>query len=81
MRVAAIGGETTGWAIQLDAPRVIHGNEVRLLEVDSRPEQWQPYEGKRVEATGMIVFRQGIERGRWPVLEVESLREISPPDS
>jgi hypothetical protein len=80
-RIAAIGGETTGWAIRLDKPKVIQGSEIQLLEVNSRPERWQPYEGKRVEATGVIVFRQGVERGRWPVLEVEFLREIPPPDS
>ncbi len=79
-RVAAIGGETTGWAIRLDEPMEIDGKQIRLLDVDSQTGPWSQLDEKHVEASGRIVYRQGIERGGWPVLEVESMREAPPPD-
>ncbi|MCL6481125.1 MAG: hypothetical protein K6U02_05300 [Firmicutes bacterium] len=81
VRVVAIGGETTGWALQLETPLKLEGQTVHELEVNSQPERWAGSEEKRVEARGRIRWRQGIERGRWPVLEIESLRELSVPDS
>jgi hypothetical protein len=81
VRVVAIGGETTGWALQLEAPLKLEGQTVRELEVNSRPERWAGSEDKWVEARGRITWRRGVERGRWPVLEIESLRELSVPDS
>lgn len=35
-RVMAIGGESTGWTIQLDSEAAIDGNQVNSIEVDSR---------------------------------------------
>ncbi len=32
-------------------------------------------ENKRVETTGYLVIREGVERQFWPVLEAESLKE------
>ncbi|MCL6565414.1 MAG: hypothetical protein K6U09_03225 [Acidobacteriia bacterium] len=81
VRVAAIGGETTGWAIQLEAPLEMDGQTLHELEVNSQPERWADFEEKRVEASGRITWRRGVERGRWPVLEIESLRELSALDS
>ncbi len=81
VRVVAIGGETTGWAIQLDTPLKLEGQSVRELEVNSRPERWASSEDKRVEARGRITWRRGVERGRWPVLEIEFLQELPVPGS
>ncbi len=74
-RVVGIGGESTGWAIQLDPPVEIDGRTVTLLEIDHKPERWRQLENKHVEATGRLTFRKGVERQFWPVLEVETLKE------
>jgi len=75
-RVAAIGGETTGWAIRLDKPLELEGKTYEMLEVSADANKLTPHEEKRVEATGRVVWRQGVERGRWPLLEIASLKEI-----
>ena len=77
-RVAAIGAETTGWAIELDAPLTVEGQQLTRIEISGDSERWNELGGKRVEATGRIVFRQGVERGRYPVLEVQTIREAQP---
>ncbi len=81
VRVVAIGGETTGWAIQLESPLELEGQTLHELEVNSQPERWADFEQKRVEAHGHITWRRRVERGRWPVLEIESVRELPAPDS
>lgn len=73
--VMAIGGETTGWAIELEKPLEVEGKQLRQIEIDGDRSRWPSLEGKTVEARGKIAFRQGIERGRYPILQVESLRE------
>ena len=77
-RVAAIGAETTGWAIQLDAPLTVEGNELRRIEIYGDEKRWSHLAEKKVEATGKISFREGIERGRYPVLEVQTIQEAQP---
>jgi len=77
-QVAAIGAETTGWAIELDAPLTVEGQQLTRIEISGDSERWNELGGKRVEATGRIVFRQGVERGRYPVLEVQTIREAQP---
>lgn len=81
VRVVAIGGETTGWAIQLESPLELEGKTLLELEVNSQPERWANFEEKRVEAHGHITWRRGVERGRWPLLEIESLQELPAPNS
>lgn len=73
-RVAAIGGETTGWALRLDEPAECGEKVTKLLEVAAAEETLAPLEEQHVEAAGRIVWRTGVERGRWPVLQIESLR-------
>jgi len=38
-RVMAIGGESTGWAIQLDSEAAIDGKQVNSIEVASTPDR------------------------------------------
>jgi hypothetical protein len=77
-RVAAIGAETTGWAIQLDAPLTVEGNDLRRIEIYGNEKRWSQLAERSVEATGKISFREGIERGRYPVLEVQTIQEAQP---
>jgi heat shock protein HslJ len=75
-RVVAIGGESTGWGIQLDAPMSFGGKQVQHVELAfAKTDQLNKLVNKRVEVTGTITRRQGPERGERPVLEVTSIRE------
>jgi len=74
-RVAAIGGETTGWVIQLDSPtELLDFLEVGQIGVVSggRLEQLM---NSHVLAHGAITWRQGIERDRYPVMVIDWIRK------
>jgi hypothetical protein len=73
-RVVGIGGETTGWAIRLDRPTNVRGKELRSIEVIGNARDLLKLQDKRVEASGQIVVRHGVERGEWSVLEISALK-------
>jgi hypothetical protein len=75
VRVVGIGGESTGWAIRLDSEIKIEGKSVRSIEIAGQSAELAKLATKRVEATGTIVFRRGVERGQWPVLEISTIQE------
>jgi len=76
LRVVGIGGESTGWAIELDEPVQMSGETIRQVDVNQDPTRWRAFENQRVEAIGQLTIRQGIERQFWPVLEVETVEEV-----
>ena len=69
--VAAVGGETTGWSIRVDATG-------ELLEIDVAPvrESAAALAGTRVEASGFVTTRRYTERGIVSVLVVTSVRAV-----
>ncbi len=76
-RVMAIGGESTGWAIELDTAMIIDGKQVHSIEVTSQnPQKLDRLENKHVQASGKISHVQGVERGERTILEVSSIREV-----
>jgi len=76
-RVMAIGGESTGWAIQLDSETTIGGKQVASIEVDdSNAERLQKLADKHVKATGTLSRRQGVETGERLILVVSSMKEV-----
>lgn len=76
-RVMAIGGESTGWAIQLDSETTIGGKRAESIEVDyPNTERLQKLADKHVKATGMLSHRQGVETGERLVLVVSSMKEV-----
>ena len=76
-RVMAIGGESTGWAIQLDSETTIDGKRVGFLEVDySNTEKLEKLADKHVKATGALSHRRGVETGERLVLVVSSMKEV-----
>ncbi len=76
-RVMAIGGESTGWAIQLDSETSIDGKRVDSLEVDySNTERLERLADKHVKATGTLSHRKGVETGERLVLVVSSMKEV-----
>src|SRR5215470_15300592 len=75
-RVMAIGAESTGWAIQLDSPVTIDGKQLDSIEVQSRKKKkLEALVDKRVEATGKITQRHGVETGDRSILVIFSIKE------
>jgi hypothetical protein len=74
----AIGGESTGWAIQLDSEANIDGKRVRTIEIAS-PEsrKLEDLQNKRVRAAGKISRRNGVETGSRSVLDISSIEEAA----
>ena len=77
VRVAGIGGETTGWAIELDSEIEARGERVKSIEVSGNRREFARLENKHVKAMGRLAVRHGVTEGDWPVLEVRSIRESS----
>ena len=78
-RVMAIGGESTGWAIQFDGHTPIEGKPVDSIEVKfSDPSVAEKYLDKRVKVKGTVTHRHGVETGTVPVLEVTSIKGLKP---
>ncbi|HEY1945443.1 MAG TPA: META domain-containing protein [Bryobacteraceae bacterium] len=76
-RAMAIGGESTGWSVELDSETSIDGKPAHSVEVES-PEikKLETLENKHVRATGKVTHRQGVETGNRTVLAVSSIREV-----
>jgi heat shock protein HslJ len=78
-RVMAIGGESTGWAIQLDSEVAIDGKQVHSIEVESRKtKRLEKLDSQHVEATGLLSHRQGVETGERIVLVLSSIKQAQP---
>jgi len=74
--VDAIGSETTGWAIRLDNPlKLSEKMKVSEIEVAADRSLLAPLLDKQVQVRGRITWRQGVERGRYPVMILESIRK------
>jgi heat shock protein HslJ len=73
-RVMAIGGESTGWALQLEEESKLDGKPTSEMEVafpnQSMLREWN---GKRVKVTGRSAKRSGVERGERTVLEIATI--------
>ncbi len=77
-RVMAIGGESTGWTINLDSGTSIDGKQIDSIEVASRKiKRLEALANKRVRATGKIEHRQGVETGDRIILNISSIKEVN----
>ena len=74
-RVMAIGGETSGWEIQLENEQAFGGKPVKSIEVVGNAKKLQKLENKKVTASGTIVHRSGVETGDRVVLQVEKIKQ------
>jgi len=75
-RVMAIGGESTGWAIEIESPLNMDGKDLHSIELAYRKTaKLEQLRNKRVAATGTMVHRQGVETAGRVVLEATSIRE------
>lgn len=78
-RVMAIGGESTGWAIQFDNQAPVQGKQVSSIEVKfNDPTLAEKYVNKRVKAKGTVTHRHGVETGEVAILEITSIKALKP---
>jgi hypothetical protein len=75
-RVMSIGGESTGWSIQLESEITVDGKQLNSIEVDYADAMTlQALENKRVKAKGRLTHRHGVETGDRPVFDISSIKE------
>ncbi|MBI1824114.1 MAG: hypothetical protein HYR80_08410 [Nitrospirae bacterium] len=77
-RVVLIGGETTGWMVQLNREQEILGNATLEIDVDPKDQSIERFREKRVKITGDVMTRIGRERGNYPVIELETIQFLHP---
>ncbi len=66
-RVMAIGGESTGCSVRLDAEININGKAMRYIKVsDAQPGRLEGLNGERITATERIAYRHGVVTGVKP---------------
>jgi len=76
VRAMAIGGESTGWVVELDPAVTIGGKELHSIQVSyGETSRLEEEANKRVRATGKLGQRSGVETGEQPVLTVSSIEE------
>jgi heat shock protein HslJ len=76
-RVMAIGGETTGWSIQMDSAIEVEGRKIDSIEVASAdPAKLQSLNNKRVEATGTVSRIRGVEIRERIVLKLTDIKPL-----
>lgn len=74
-RVMAIGGETTGWALVLDFETAVGGRIFKEIELDPGDTNMKQYKDQQVLVTGPLKEKTGIERGKYMVLQVKSIKK------
>jgi len=76
VRAMAIGGESTGWILELESAVTVDGKPVNSIQVSYRKiKQLEKLENARVSAIGKITHRHGVETGEHLVLDVSSIKE------
>jgi len=75
-RAMAIGGETTGWVIQVESEINVDGKQVDSIELDyHKTSKLEKLQNRRVQVVGTLSHRQGVETGDRTVLVASSIRE------
>jgi hypothetical protein len=72
----AIGGESTGWTIELDSEITVDGHKVKSIEVQGPANTLEPLADKHVSARGRLVTLESPERGKRTVLNLTRIREL-----
>ncbi len=76
VKIVAIGGETTGWAVDLDSSLEVDGKRLNRIEIDPNGNKIDHFNNKRVEIIGALKKRSGIERKEYWVILVDKIQEI-----
>ena len=72
-QVMGVGGETTGWALELQSDLTLEGQTFRSIEVSGPQKKLAQLANQQVKARGFIRHRQGVERKDRLVLEITSI--------
>ena len=76
VRAMSIGGESTGWILELESAITVDGKPVSSIQVSYRKtEQLEKLENARVSVIGKITHRHGVETGEHLVLNISSIKE------
>src|SRR5271169_3026038 len=78
-RAMAIGGESTGWTIELDNELTIDSHPTKSIEVDAPASKLEPLADKHVSARGRLTTLESPERGKRTILKISRIHELSPP--
>ena len=76
--VMGIGGETTGWQLELKSDVTLEGQTFRSIEVSGPTKRLARLAGQEVKARGFVKHHHGVERKDWLVLEITSIRIKTP---
>ena len=77
-RAMAVGGESTGWIVQVDSATMIDGKPISSIEVSDtrKPKELEALQNKRVKIAGKVVYRHGVETGIQPYIEISSIKQL-----
>lgn len=75
-RIMAIGGETSGWSLELKRGITLEGKKMRSVEVTGPADELEKMKDQRVRAKGTLAHHTGMERGDYLVLEVSSISAV-----
>ena len=76
VRAMAIGGESTGWVLELESAITIDGQQVNSIQVSyCKAEQLEKLKSTHVKVIGEITRRQGVETGEHLVFDASSIKE------
>jgi hypothetical protein len=78
-RAMAIGGESTGWSIELDTELTVDSHPVKSIEVDAPAAKLEPLADKHVSARGRLTTLESPERGKRTILKISRIRELPIP--
>jgi hypothetical protein len=75
-RAMAVGGESTGWMVQVDSETTIDGKPISSIEVSDthKPKQLEDFDNKRVKIAGKVVYRHGVETGVQSYIEISTIK-------
>jgi hypothetical protein len=73
----AIGGETTGWVLVLEAPLVVDSQSLKRIEVEAGGSQMARFLDRRVKIQGLLQKCSGVERGWYWVLVITEIQAIA----
>ncbi|HET7109001.1 MAG TPA: hypothetical protein VFI38_19460 [Candidatus Acidoferrum sp.] len=79
VKVMAVGGETSGWAIEFEKEMSFGGNDVHSIEVEGDAKKFGKLENKKVTVKGMIVHRSGTEGKDRIVFVAQKIKEWKAP--
>jgi hypothetical protein len=75
----AIGGESTGWTIELDNELTVDSQSIKSIEVDASAAKLEPLADKHVSARGRLTTLESTERGKRTIFKISRIRELPVP--